>query len=333
MGFFEGSSPKTKRVISLPQLDLLKNTTSIGTNFLKEFAGGDFVSGLLDKFSSGPSDISSLSLAGLENIAAGGGEGAVSSNAANEAVQSILGSTDFDVDEFVRESVFEPALAEAEDLIPFIQRQGAATQNRFGDSTSRAVGDLLADVARSSSSARAAAALAERQASRESKLQAAQLGLGAPLAEIRELASLAGLGNLEAEQMLSNIANTLGIPLEIILSMGQIATSPTKGVGTQGPNVLAEALAGAIGGTLGTAGEATVGALFEACHAAAVYFGWLTPKWWAARTFILNGGLGIPFTRWYSLHSAALASVLRASPKERALWRPIFELAAREGSR
>ena len=70
------------------------------------------------------------------------------------------------------------------------------------------------------------------------------------------------------------------------------------------------------------------------CHAAAEYFGWFTPDWFAARSWIVDGWHGRTadlFRAFYFRHSSKLAWTIRNVPGMRALWKPFFVKAARLG--
>ena len=299
----------------------------------------------------------------MESIASGQGESAGSTSAANQALQNILTSDPLDVEDFVRKAIFEPSLAEANDFIPFIQREGSVTGNRFGDTTSRAIGDLLADVNRTSTAARESGTLQARSQNLANIIMASELGLRAEGEDIENKIQTAIGGALEMGIPLEQMAAVLGVPVQVIQSMLVGATTPVKALGQVGPNIFAQALAntfeeigsqqsqslfsgggimaggggmggggGGIMGLLGGGGGGGIGGLAAlGCHCAAEYFGWFTPRWFAARRAILQGVFGTPFLLWYSQNSRALAQDVRRNEKVRELWRPIFIKAAELG--
>ena len=70
------------------------------------------------------------------------------------------------------------------------------------------------------------------------------------------------------------------------------------------------------------------------CHAAAEYFGWYTPKWFAARDAIAAGKLDTPrwsFRDWYTENSEHLAARIREDEEVKRVWAPVFEAAAIHG--
>lgn len=260
MGVFDEKA-KTKPVATIGphQEDLLRDFVIPEVeSFLGSTSTGIDLDALLGK--TGLTSTSILSLAGLENIAAGGGESAEVGGASRDALTQILQGGPEDVEEFVQKSVFEPSLAEAQRLIPLLQREGSARGDRFGTPTNRAIGELLADVNRTSTAARAAASLQARQQDQRAKIASAQLGILAESAEIQNLVALANAGNLEANLELQNIASVLGIPARIIALAAGVATAPTRVGGAQGPNIFAQELAGVLGSQGNTFGNVQQGA-------------------------------------------------------------------------
>ncbi len=329
MGLFSGAKSRAVPLTTGKQVNFLEGSVIPSSQGLLDTASNVDLEGLLGKFASGPTELTRLSLQGLENIAAGQGESSDLGQATNKTLIELLSKGPQDVEDFIQSTVFDPSLAEAERLLPFINRQGSDTGTRFGPVNTRARAELLAQVNLNSSAARASAVFQALQLDDATKLQAAALGTSAETIEIQNLLALAQSGNLQAEQELNNIAAILGIPLEAIQLAAQIGTAQTSGIGQKGANLLGESLAGAIGGIAQTAGIAGVAAI--ACHGAAIYFGWFTPAWFAAWRAIASGKLGVRFLAWYSAHSRGLAAVLKTDPVEYERWKPVFLRAARLG--
>ena len=110
-----------------------------------------------------------------------------------------------------------------------------------------------------------------------------------------------------------------------VSSMGGSVSS-----GAFGPAAAPAGGGGGGGGGLG--GIAGIAAMF--CWAAAEYFGWDTPDWFAARHWILDiweGRFADWFRKFYTKHGKKLAWVIRHCPPVKWALRPFFSHAAREG--
>jgi len=73
---------------------------------------------------------------------------------------------------------------------------------------------------------------------------------------------------------------------------------------------------------------------WSACWVAAEYYGWYTPEWWNARTWILEGWntvLGRLFRAFYLVHGPVVAQLVRSSEELRERWRPLFVWCERCG--
>jgi hypothetical protein len=72
----------------------------------------------------------------------------------------------------------------------------------------------------------------------------------------------------------------------------------------------------------------------QVCWVAAEYFGFLTPDWWTARQWILEGWQGLAgdiFRKLYVKYGERLAAVVRRNRLVRAALRPLFEWCLRMG--
>ena len=78
---------------------------------------------------------------------------------------------------------------------------------------------------------------------------------------------------------------------------------------------------------LGAGAQVGAAYLLSGCHCAAVYFGYLTPKWFAARRTILAS----PIASLYVKHAWGWSRALRKHRWLRAALKPVFVWAARRG--
>ncbi len=79
---------------------------------------------------------------------------------------------------------------------------------------------------------------------------------------------------------------------------------------------------------------ALIGASASACWVAAEFYGWGTPAWWSARTWLMEDWRGphAAAFRWlYRRYGERVAGWVRQSPRLRATLRPFFEWARRRG--
>lgn len=88
----------------------------------------------------------------------------------------------------------------------------------------------------------------------------------------------------------------------------------------------------------GGGGAGALAGLFAACHCAALYHGWFTPNWYAARRWIMEGWpneswLGRAFREFYQRNSEQLAEWASQSPQLYQALRPLFVWAALKGRR
>jgi hypothetical protein len=148
---------------------------------------------------------------------------------------------------------------------------------------------------------------------------------------------------LEAAPLLglttSNLAN---IPLAAAQDLEAQALAARQGQRAESPGGGAIELLAAIQGLespFGTAGRGSQSASnfnfgLLTCHAAAEYYGWYSPSWYAAREWIWHAWTGLAaeaFRRFYGRYSKELAYLIRTNAQVREAMRPLFDWFRRMG--
>ena len=136
---------------------------------------------------------------------------------------------------------------------------------------------------------------------------------------IQDLIARFEFGQNEEWQRLAQYSSLIGAPVMTSHS----SSSPQLGKGW----AIANNVVGMVGGL--------AGGLAGACHVAALFFGWFTPKWHAARRWLLEewkGDEAEAFRSLYMRRSRELADELRGDPAELERVRPLFEWAAEMGA-
>lgn len=324
----------------------------------KESLGGipqQFITGwpTFDEQLSGPSNLEAMSLAGLENLASGRASGAAGGQQfqqGRDVIADILAGGPSDVTDYFERTVQDPALrAYNETILPRMRGQAVGGGNLFGSQQRGAEGQAMRDITEGLARERTRVSFEERQRTTENKLGAigalgamsnaeAQymnqlLQAGATPREIqwaqtsfrldeflrqmeevnRRQSLAAGLAGIQISPMMKegNVKQLMGSVMSTYLH--NLAQSSGQQTGQwSGP--------GAIGGIAG-----------GACWVAAVYFGWGTPQWHAARNWLMRdwrGPLAPLFRRLYLRYGQSIAKSKIATT----LLRPLFIWAARKGA-
>lgn len=330
-----GSTPA--RNVSQPQMNLLEQLLGVA---------GKGVSGIPSQFTSGwpewtemppgLNNLQSMSLAGLENIAAGGESGmGGTTGAANQALRGILTSGPTEFDDFFKTNVQDPLLeAFTETMAPARKRAGVGHGALFSrgveDNISRDFEDMMDAMVKE----RASSALNFRYMDIANKLAAAGL---APDVELGSLGRLFGMGEEARQVEREGFTTRLGEFLRQIEearsrigTAGTLATATTKGA-TRGYGSWLEGFAG-----VANAAANMTGSIMGTCWVAAAHYGWFTPEWFAAARFVNyiwpeRSLLGRLWLRIYMKYGERLATLVGKSRIVRAITKPMFDWFVREG--
>ncbi len=220
---------ETSRGAPIPVSLIDENQRAALTQVLGQLMGGG---GALDTgglFQT--TDIENLSLAGLENLAAGGAQtGTPATRQATGSLQSILGAETGQAafEDFFQTNIQQPALRDFQrDVLPAISRGTAAT-GFFGDARERADARAQEELLNALTKARSAGALQTRDADRAAQIAAAS-GIGnLNQVDLQTALSVLGAGGLERDIGVQE----LGMLLQRLGLAGGLASGSTFGIGT-----------------------------------------------------------------------------------------------------
>lgn len=303
-----------------------------------------------DEQLAGPSNIEAMSLAGLENLASGrpsGAAGGQQFQQGRDVISQLLAEEPRDVEEYFRQTVEEPTLrAYEERILPAMRGQQVGGGQLFGSQQRGQENVQRRDLASELTRERTRTVFEERQRTTENKLRAMGAIGALSNAETAYLGNLLQLGATPREiQWAQTNFRLLEFNRRIQESRDRVSEALMAalqkfepiiregGLGRAGLEALAISSQESAGQSIGSwAGPG--GALGGMCWVAAVYFGWHTPQWYAARNWLMRdwqSWIAPYFRHVYMRYGPAVARLAQRNRLVRAALKPLFEWAARKG--
>lgn len=320
------TKPVTRPTIS-PWQEMLMKELILGGNVRGlDLGPQDFSQGM----GQSQQNLQALSLAGLENIAMGNVPGTGTLAQGDQALSGIIGRGPTDLSSFIESNIVNPTTRDFnERILPGIRSTGTGQGVRFSQGGSARERLAGADATERIARARSSAVLQGRQMDDQTLIQSILAASGIRGDFTKNLLG-AQAGGLQP-QILGEESRQNAIRSALMLAL-----QGTQGLGSQSSPDAIDWVSSILGGASSGVG-AGIGAVAALCHGAAAHFGWFTPKWWAARHWILYGWPlvskhGIGFRELYIKFSPIVGYLIEHNEGVRAGTLPFFNWCADMGA-